>query len=394
MPSEPLDDGNSLDNENGREFVWYDAIPSYDVFLSRHLEINEPCVIGPKATEGWIARSTWQTNDKPNFDHLDRLFGRDRIVQVAICDQRDFTDQKRIDMTFGAFTDAWRNGNTFLYLKDVHLVRILGTGQYECPPIFRDDWLNSYVTRRKDPEPDDFRFAYFGPKGTFTPLHHDVHGSFSWSANICGVKRWLFWRPDQANMVKHLYDPREEEGIPKPIVITQRAGEIVFVPSNWYHMVENVTDTISINHNWANASNLVKMTSELVGEFETCRDELIECGVRDVVNHRCERDGSNGDTEFFNEIVEDILYRNSGMGWRMYREYLNHAIEMTFGRNLDRTESSSDLPLFPWPSKDLRPSKEYIANQIKLAISVYESMDDAKHLPPLLNAKSHELLAI
>lgn len=29
----------------------------------------------------------------------------------------------------------------------------------------------------------------------------------------------------------------------------QQPGEILFVPSAWYHQVDNVTDTISINHN-------------------------------------------------------------------------------------------------------------------------------------------------
>jgi hypothetical protein len=28
------------------------------------------------------------------------------------------------------------------------------------------------------------------------------------------------------------------------------------VPSNWFHTVENIADTISINHNWLNGANL------------------------------------------------------------------------------------------------------------------------------------------
>ena len=36
----------------------------------------------------------------------------------------------------------------------------------------------------------------------------------------------------------------------------QGPGEIVFVPSGWWHQVENVTDALSINHNWVNAANI------------------------------------------------------------------------------------------------------------------------------------------
>lgn len=41
----------------------------------------------------------------------------------------------------------------------------------------------------------DYRFTYMGPTGTFTPLHRDVYGSYSWSSNIVGRKRWWLIPP-------------------------------------------------------------------------------------------------------------------------------------------------------------------------------------------------------
>lgn len=35
-----------------------------------------------------------------------------------------------------------------------------------------------------------------------TPLHADVLRSFSWSTNICGRKRWLFFPPDQEPLLR------------------------------------------------------------------------------------------------------------------------------------------------------------------------------------------------
>lgn len=40
------------------------------------------------------------------------------------------------------------------------------------------------------------------------------------------------------------------------IEVVQEAGETIFVPSNWFHTVENLHDTLSINHNWLNGSNV------------------------------------------------------------------------------------------------------------------------------------------
>ncbi len=34
------------------------------------------------------------------------------------------------------------------------------------------------------------RFVYIGPQNTFTPLHRDTLCSYSWSANVMGVKKW------------------------------------------------------------------------------------------------------------------------------------------------------------------------------------------------------------
>lgn len=37
--------------------------------------------------------------------------------------------------------------------------------------------------------------------GSWTPLHADVFRSYSWSANVCGKKKWLFLSPSQCHLV-------------------------------------------------------------------------------------------------------------------------------------------------------------------------------------------------
>ncbi|PFH35289.1 hypothetical protein BESB_061760 [Besnoitia besnoiti] len=59
---------------------------------------------------------------------------------------------------------------------------------YRVPAHFRDDWLLKCPIRAGE----DYRFAYLGARGTYTPWHRDVLGTSSWSANLCGVKRWVF----------------------------------------------------------------------------------------------------------------------------------------------------------------------------------------------------------
>ena len=78
--------------------------------------------------------------------------------------------------------------------------------------------------------------------GTFTPMHHDVLCSFSWSANLLGTKKWILFDPNESKL---LFDRHQRNVIPditkpdpstypnahraKRIECTQQAGEVMFV---------------------------------------------------------------------------------------------------------------------------------------------------------------------
>lgn len=58
-------------------------------------------------------------------------------------------------------------------------------------------------------------FSYVGVKGTYTPLHSDVFGSFSWSANVVGRKKWYFFPPGTEQSLRDSNGdlPRTEEDL-------------------------------------------------------------------------------------------------------------------------------------------------------------------------------------
>ncbi|KAK6148334.1 hypothetical protein DH2020_019246 [Rehmannia glutinosa] len=161
----------------------------------------------------WRACKDWVFGDgKPNLRFFSTHFGGSR-VQVADCGTREFTDQKRVEMSVSEFIDNWikfsgsdnggADGKSLLYLKDWHFVKEYPDYvAYTTPIFFLDDWLNIYLDKycmhndpgsyqeRNEISCSDYRFVYMGAKGTWTPLHADVFRSYSWSANVCGRKQW------------------------------------------------------------------------------------------------------------------------------------------------------------------------------------------------------------
>ncbi|KAF9948877.1 JmjC domain-containing protein 4 [Mortierella alpina] len=288
--------------------------PSYAAFLAHYLEPNIPRH-GEHASNG-----SCPDTGKPNFATLrEQLCQTPVQVPVADCQTRDYTDQKRSVMDLKEFLDEWEarssaDQSSRTYLKDFHFVKTFPDyDAYQTPDIFCDDWMNEFWTRRADMD-DDYRFVYCGGDGTFTPFHADVYRSYSWSANICGIKKWTLFPPDQEHLFQdnlhntvYNIDQVDRAQFPnfekaKSFTLYQNPGQTLFVPSGWWHQVENIGDTISINHNWCNGSNLDLLLDSLVSDLKEVERELAH--LKDMMD----------DHEWI-ETCQKVLLSNSGWDW-------------------------------------------------------------------------------
>ncbi|KAA0057839.1 jmjC domain-containing protein 4 isoform X1 [Cucumis melo var. makuwa] len=341
---------------------------SYKEFVERYMEKNKPVVL-TGLMDDWKACSDWvDENGQPNLSFFSTHFGKSR-VQVADCGTREFTDQKRVEMSVSEFIDQWckepipenglgsNNGLTdesVLYLKDWHFVKeYLNYTAYSTPHFVCDDWLNLYLdSYRMHRDPDsyqendeiscsDYRFVYMGAKGSWTPLHADVFRSYSWSANVCGKKQWFLLPPSQSHLVfdRHehsfacvynIFDDISENLFPGFKKATwleciQEPNEIIFVPSGWYHQVHNLDDTISINHNWFNSYNLCWVLDLMLRDYNEAKEYIED--IRDICDDfegLCQRNlAANTGMNFYdffiflarfslaNSVVLDILVRDA-----------------------------------------------------------------------------------
>ncbi|KAF5957529.1 hypothetical protein HYC85_004754 [Camellia sinensis] len=348
--------GGHIEKVNGKEV-------SYSHFVERYLVKNQPVVL-TGLMDGWRACKDWVLDDgQPNLSFFSTHFGNS-TVQVADCGTREFTDQKRVEMSVSEFIDYWLdfdNASTHefdakspLYLKDWHFVKEYPEYlAYTTPPFFQDDWLNLCLDKyrmHKDADTyqekneiscSDYRFVYMGAKGTWTPLHADVFRSYSWSANVCGKKQWHFLSPCQChlvfdrNMKCSIYDIFKDvsetkfPGFEKAIWLecTQEQNEIIFVPSGWYHQVHNLEDTISINHNWFNAYNLCWVWDLLFRDYNEAKEYIED--IKDICDDfegLCQRNlAANTGMNFqdFFIFIARFSFANLVLLYLLVREYEN-----------------------------------------------------------------------
>mmetsp|Transcript_97193 Transcript_97193/g.280481 ORF Transcript_97193/g.280481 Transcript_97193/m.280481 type:complete len:456 (-) Transcript_97193:1371-2738(-) len=279
----------------------HSEIPSAQDFRKEFHELNLPCLITFDDSDGYFRFITTEWRRSTGTDaaadedgltsiHSDwflETLGPSAKVPVrfqptckddailddegraAECETKEFTMAEWVDMlrNYPDGIDA-----SPFYLKDWHLILQLketkGASKskplYECPAIFEYDILNPFLTRFTN---GDYRFCYWGPRGSFTSRHSDVLHSFSWSYNVSGTKQWTFYRDSPSGTKSQSFQ------------VIQRTGQAMFVPSLWQHEVINLEETISVNHNWVTFANLDLCWDCLQTEMEAIDKELLDWGI-------------------------------------------------------------------------------------------------------------------
>eukprot|EP01135_Chromosphaera_perkinsii_P007732 Nk52_evm21s967 gene=Nk52_evmTU21s967 len=337
---------------------------SYGRFFSEFMVKNLPVIINCEGNvdatkkrdpswDDWHIRREWTFIDKAgggnislNCDHIRERYGSCTVPVMELCEEgnREYVDmtlEDYLSMCLQKQPSSQKEGNvasSLWYLKDWHFVSSHPEVHlYTNPHIFTEDWLNSFCDYKKA---QDYRFVYLGARGTFTPFHCDVFKSYSWSANICGKKRWLFFPPGAEDFFKDKFgnffsridistdfhedfglgkNPREDEVVAQRalmkkergfrcISFVQSTGQTLFVPSGWYHQVFNVEDTLSVNHNWVNGCNIEHMWLSLKEDFGESQKHIAD--LKDLPDYAM--------------LCQQLLKGNSGVDFEMFFEFLSY----------------------------------------------------------------------
>lgn len=169
------------------------------------------------------------------------------------------------------------NDESPLYLFDRRFVEKMnlstGTGgDFWAPECFGDDLFAVLGDQRPDS-----RWLIIGPERSGSTFHKDPNATSAWNAVVRGSKYWIMFpgRPglpsppgvfvsaDQSEVTSPLsiaewllcfhQEARESPGCKEGICHT---GEVLHVPSGWWHLVVNIEPSIAITQNFVPEAHL------------------------------------------------------------------------------------------------------------------------------------------
>lgn len=244
----------------------------YEEFLGRHVAANRPVVIR-RAVTSWPALHKWVP------DYFKRNF-HDREVAVAYGKTMPFDDF--IDAVLASTEEK---PGPYMYRLFLHehmpelLADLVPQNEYAFPrrlasPLMPERW------RR----PDGYLKLLIGSVGSkFPVMHYDAENMHATVTEIHGDKEFVMFSPEDtpylyASPVRANHsmvdDPCRQDRETFPLLAhatlyrtVLTPGDMIFVPSRWWHTARPLNPSISVGMNILDASNWQGFVDEVVASI-------------------------------------------------------------------------------------------------------------------------------
>jgi histone arginine demethylase JMJD6 len=252
---------------------------SYEQFAKEYLYANKPVVV-TDALKDWPALKRWS----PEF--FKREFGGMKLTLPAAGKGK------------GEYKGKSDGANTVEYTMERFIDRVMSSTDENPAPYFRNQVLYElFPSLKRDIEPlpeyfqpnwlpDHYMVKYVGEVlnrgaalelyiggrgGAFPVLHYDGAGTHAFLMHVYGQKKFILYPPSQEeylypnpekqnnSLVNDLDNPDLKKfplfAKAEPTVFILEAGELLFIPSHWWHTTKMLSPCISVSANVVNQSN-------------------------------------------------------------------------------------------------------------------------------------------
>ncbi|KAK3300948.1 uncharacterized protein B0H64DRAFT_334574 [Chaetomium fimeti] len=245
-----------------------------------------------------------------------------------------------VDWSFKTYCQYMRNSQdeSPLYLFDRKFAEkmSLKVGKEEGAAYWKPDCFGPDLFELLGTERPAHRWLIIGPERSGSTFHKDPNATSAWNAVIQGAKYWIMFPPSAS--VPGVFVSKDSSEVTSPLSIAEwllefhsearklpeckegicKTGEILHVPSGWWHLVVNLEDGIALTQNFVPESHLggvmsfLKDKADQVSGFEDEvadpyalftsrlreeRPDLLEVGLRQLAEKKRRWDSVVGDDE-------------------------------------------------------------------------------------------------
>jgi histone arginine demethylase JMJD6 len=249
---------------------------SYEEFAGRYLFANKPVVV-TDALRSWKALTSWS----PEF--FKRQFGDMKFtINEDLKQKASYQDNVgTAEYTMACFIDRVLESTDEKpapYFRNRVLYDLFPSLKQDIQPLpeyFLPNWLpERYLVKHVNEVLNRgaaLEIYIGGEGGSFPVLHYDGAGTHAFLMQIYGRKQFILYSPEQEPF---LYPSPERKNLSlinsidnpdldkfplfaKAVATTfvLEPGELLFVPSHWWHTTKMLTPSISISANVLNQSN-------------------------------------------------------------------------------------------------------------------------------------------
>ncbi|KAF2836352.1 Clavaminate synthase-like protein [Patellaria atrata CBS 101060] len=190
-----------------------------------------------------------------------------------------------------------------LYLFDSRFVEKMGLtvgrdeedASYWIPDCFGGDLFNILGDQRPNS-----RWLIIGPTRSGSTFHKDPNATSAWNAVIQGSKYWIMFPPSKTGeLPPGIFLSADQSEITSPLSIAEYLlefhalarktpgckegicyrGEVLYVPSGWFHLVLNLEDGIAITQNFvprARLGEVLTFLKDMPEQVSGFKDEVVD----------------------------------------------------------------------------------------------------------------------
>ncbi len=248
---------------------------SYEEFAGEYLYPNKPVVIRGALTQ-WAALGRWT----PEF--FRQQFGDLRFsIRDSEYGQKGYETARVTEFTMSRFIDRVlesSDSNPAPYFRNQILYDLFPSLKQDIEPLpeyLLPNWLGDRYLLKPVGKVLNRGMAieiYIGGKGgSFPVLHYDGAGTHAFLMQIYGRKQYIVFPPHQESLLYpspdkpnlSLLNSVEKPDLSKfplfakavPTTFVLEPGELLFVPSHWWHTAKMLTPSITLSANVLNQSN-------------------------------------------------------------------------------------------------------------------------------------------